>query len=825
MLGHYVLTALRNFWRFRFSTLINVLGLALGLTCFLAAYGAVRYLESSDQHFANSDRTYVITQRLASTKLGIDTGNQTWTPTIMAKYLRADFPQLEAVARESSGGEMSAVGERKDSVHTLFADPELLDIFDLPFLAGDAKNALRRPSSAVVTAKAAERLFGTRDVLGRSVLLANKYNVAITGVIDTIQQPSHLGDSSTNEARFDLIVSYDVHDQILMGSPDGAENAENWLSQNCQTYVLLPKNGTLSPFALAEGLKGFAGRHVPPEQRAIAEVGFGVIPLSQLQLAGFDSVLGIDLTVLVYLVGGLVLLTACLNYANLATAQATLRAKDVGLRRVLGARRGQLVTQYLLEAALLTFAALALAFVLITAAAPVIRSASAIDIVLPLRQNLDVLGMIGVLVGAVTLVAGAYPALVLSRITPLQALRSGKLRVGARFVPTILVGIQFAVTSFLLIAMVVTYFQNRDFRQAAFDRQADPSLAITQDAGQVSFKTLRAELLKHPEIKSVSAVDRLPWIGGNSLGLFQRTPDASAKRVSPVQNRVSADFIDTLDMKLLAGRTFDPARGEDYWVPTADKSKVASLIIDRTLAEKFGWTNPEDAVGQAIFGVEPGKPPSPLRIIGVVESRPLNVTGVGATGSLYMMPDFDSSTTKWTRYPVIRIAKNKIPEALRIIDEVWAKLAPNLAIKRRFTNELFEESYRNFDAINKVLSGLAAFAFVISVMGLFGMAIFVIGRRMHELGIRKTLGASAGSILQLLLRSFSAPVIIANLLVWPLAYFAAQTYLRGFTHRIALTPLPFMLSLIVTVLIAWIAVGAQAWRAARVKPADVLRYE
>jgi putative ABC transport system permease protein len=303
-----------------------------------------------------------------------------------------------------------------------------------------------------------------------------------------------------------------------------------------------------------------------------------------------------------------------------------------------------------------------------------------------------------------------------------------------------------------------------------------------------------------------------------------RSLDAAVTSTGMGDNVVGHDFFSTLEMTVAAGRVFDEQHADDL-LPTGDASgnaRAYNAVVDRAAATRLGWNDPQAAIGQTVYVPwwNANRPPDQVRIVGVVENKPLALLGpAGLQANIYRL----NPTT--ANYPVIRISRNDIPGALEAIDAAWRKLAPSVPLNRRFGDELFEQSYQLFDAINKVFAGLAAFAFAISMMGLFGMAVHVTNGRTHEIGIRKTLGASVEQVVSLLLWDFSKPVAAANLLAWPLGFLAMLMYLRLFVQRMTLTVWPFVLSLVITVLIAWFAVGIHTFRAARRKPAAVLRYE
>jgi putative ABC transport system permease protein len=278
----------------------------------------------------------------------------------------------------------------------------------------------------------------------------------------------------------------------------------------------------------------------------------------------------------------------------------------------------------------------------------------------------------------------------------------------------------------------------------------------------------------------------------------------------------------TMDVAVLAGRDFEKDRAEDITRPEGASIRDGSgVIVDRAFAELHGWS-PQEALNKSVYAWVPGAntttPPS-LRIIGVVENKPLRLLGLGATANLFMQRPDTAQT------PIVRISGENVEAALREIDAVWERLAPNIAVQRRFADDMLESSMKAFLMVAAVFQAIAGLALLIAVLGLIGMSVHVIGRRMHEIGVRKTLGASVWQVLALLLKDFSRPVLIANLVAWPAAFLAASVYLSIFVTRSSLSPTPFAISLLFTLLIAWLSVGMQAFRAARLNPATVLRYE
>jgi putative ABC transport system permease protein len=850
MLRHYLVIALRSFRRAPVATSINILALALGLAAFIAAYGVVSYWDRSERHFANADRTYVVTAAFAGRDGGVAVAGPV-TNRLYAEYLRADFPEFEAVARAQVMNEEGGVtaGDVSTRMFIVGVESEFLEIFDLPFVAGDPQAALSQPNSAVLTEEAAARLFGDADPMGQTITLGSVLDVTITGMIGDIPEPSHMGHAPSATLRFDVLSSWDTLDGIQAASrareaqrnpaaeptPPPPANAppppENWLGGYCcTTYVMLARDSGLDAKALDAQLRAFGDRHLPVSQRELATLIVGAEPITGLMVAQLNGQLlsgaPLSITTLLLLLGGLVLVVACVNYANLATAQAARRAREVGLRKAIGAGKYRVMAQYLSEAALLTVAGAVVAVVTIWLAAPALHAAVGIDLNLALGDNVAFWAFLNALLVVVTLLGGSYPAFVLSRVPPVEALRIGRTRVGPRFAGTLLVGLQFAAASFLLIVVLVMYAQNNALERTGLGSTSDPLVVVAnfpQFSG-VDSTLLADELRRIPQVTALGETNDTPWSLGINLMMLAQTPDESIVLPAAYQNNVGYEYFSTLGIRVLAGRVFDREHGEDAVTGNLfNPERTVHGVIDEALSRQLGFETPQGAVDEIVYLPERmtrafGQAAQPVRVVGVVENKPLHLRGAGTTANFYLFrPN--------ANFKLVRLSANDVPGGLAAIDALWKRLSPKTSVNRKFMDDMFNQNYENFARISQVFAGLAFLAVVISVIGLFGMALQVASRRVHEIGVRKSVGARTGQIVAMLLRSFSKPVVIANLLAWPLGYFAAQQYLSIFIQRIPMTPVPFVLSLGLALVIAWVAVGGQALRAARVSPATVLRTE
>jgi putative ABC transport system permease protein len=822
VLKHYLVQALRSFWRFRVTTLVNLIGLSLALVCFIATYLFLdSLLKSGDAEFAKAGRTYVLTQELWSTPTSRMIPAFPMAAPGTAKYLRTDLPGLEAVARAASRGEIAAATDDRSAF--LFAaavDPDFLRIFDFKTVAGDLHDALSSTRSAVITEGGAMSLFGTTNVAGRSLLLQNRVQVTIAAVIHAPPASAHMGADPKALLRFDLLLPMD----FLKLSPGGfADNpdAEEWGNDSYWTYALLPADGSVTATQLRETLRAFPQRHIPKSEMLSV---FGAISLERLKLSWLESAAGngsVRFTTAPFLLDALILAIACLNYANLTVAVATTRAREIGMRKVLGAGQPHLVRQYLLEAALLGGAALVLVLIGTALAVPAINRLFGVEFHLASLLHPALWTLVVLLLAFISLAGGAYPALVLARVRPVDALRAGSVRTGPRFVPTVLVGVQFAAASFLLVVALLMSVQNRLMQRIALHPDHDPVVAISNDIREFGgqYEDLRNELLRDPRVKAVSGVFNLPWQMGGPHQHIRRSPSSPAVTVA-MMNFTTYDLPATLGLKIIAGRDFDRGHSDPVfdWNPNAVPG-VTSVLIDRALLQEIGWTRPEQAVDQTIYVAAPwdaNVPDRPFHVVGVVDNGFPRLVGPNSDANFYVLAPMGSAI------PLVRISRDDIPGALAHIDAVWKQMVPKVPIRRVFTDELFNQAYEIYSNISAVLTGLCAFAFVIAIMGLIGMAVHITSRRLREIGIRKTLGASARGVVVMLLRDFSKPVLIANLIAWPFAFFAGRMYFNLFTQRATMSPWPFVTSLAITVAVAWLAVGAQASRAAAVKPASVL---
>ncbi len=816
MFEHYLKVALRNIWHHRITAAASVFALAIGFTCFIVALGESLLFTESDGHFAKNGRVqFVTTVATLANGNSITQATNVAAPWPLAPYITSQFPGLE-VARLRRGGEVVASAEGQNIYfESTFADATFLRIFPLPFVSGDAVHALDRPRSVVLAQSTARRFFGNADPLGRS-LTVRGIDLTVTGVTTSVPGPSHL---ARGLIKLDLLVSMDVFEEITLRETGRTDSLESRFSGGFYTYVVLPANGSITAETVNQRLAGIDQQFAP---KAGMSQEFKLRPLSEMTLVFTDDMMraaqtGLHGNVLALILGSLIIGLACLSYANLAAAQTAGRTKEVSLRRTVGARRGQLMVQHLVETAIKVVAAVAIGFLLAVLPLPVISNAVGFDVFSFFVTMPKFWTSLAIAVAAVTLVAGLYPALTLARISPLSALRTEALGAGRQRGRAILVGVQFVIVSVLLVLALVISVQNRALEQAKGSTLVDPIVVITNNMREAGVppSTLRSEFMRSQHVKAATTMAAQPWAFNIQLLPLKRAPDAPSPTLFGNQI-VGEGFFETFDIKLLAGRAFAADRGDSS---SLNGGKTGVIVVNQALVIQMGWSS-QEAVGKFLYRPAIANfSEATLEIIGVVENKSVKMLSPFAQSAIYSFEPTLATT------PIIRLARPELAAGLADVDATWARLVPALPIRRTFADDIFRSTTVYFSALGAVILALAGFGALIAVMGLVGMAAYAMGRRRREVGIRRTLGSTIPQVLRLLMWGFSKPVVIATVLSWPIAYLAARGYLSLFATRAPLTPMPFLIVLVVVVGLTCAAVARQATSAARLNPADVLHYE
>lgn len=833
MIGHYTRMAARALWRFRLHSLISLASLVIGFSCFASAVLLSRYADGFDRGFPNSRNIFNLMIRSVGDSPLPDRFPIVNQPA--ARYLRAAFPEVPHIVRATSGSPQAvAVNGQSVAVDTKYVEEDFFDIFPLESVHGLGTGRPLPPSSALLTEDGARMLFGRTDVVGERILVENQFDVVIAGVAREPDFPSHL---SFSAAFFntDLYLPIDLPDEATRqaiidngGDPD----ADRWGNQSDFVYLEFPDGAQVDVDDFNRRLGEFV-RNTLPEERAAIQT-FELLPVNQLvptQMAFVTG--GYDLPDILIAAGALVLLIGCLNYSNLVVAQLSLRAQEIGVQKILGARRGGLVVQYCYESLLFMLLALAVTLALLGAGLVRIGAGGAPGVGLGLLADPGLWAALLLAMALVVAVAGGYPAL-RTAWSPLVSMMRPRGSSGySRWMRDLMVGTQFFISGTLMILATVMFMQNRAMTRQLDGELLDPKIAIdvSTDTFEVDPELVANRFVEHPSVLSVTRVDVLPWSISNSSSSFSRErDDAEAVTVELSRHSVGYDYAATMNQPLVAGREFSRERSADLLPGSGEidsSSGPFAAIIDDKAARALGWENAAEAVGRPVYaryGPNPsrGAVTVELTVIGAMSERKyefLDFATFGSDGDIYLLqPQF-------AEYLIARVRRSGLQAGLEHIDAVWSELMPEVPMRREFVDDLFHQTYSLFLGISASIGVLALFGFFVASIGLLGNATFITNIRRREVGIRKTMGASSGRLLAMLLLDFARPVLIANALAWPVGFYLGRSYASFFAAQIDITLLPFLTSLGLSAAIAFAAVFSQSWRSSRVRPALVLRYE
>lgn len=807
MFRNYFKTALRNIFRHKGYSVINMTGLAIGLACSLLILIYIQDELSYDAYNEKADRIYRVAGAIM---FGGRDFKLATVPAPMAKTLVNDYPEVEnAVRFRDAGSRVVSYGENNFKERALiFSDPEFFELFAIPLLAGDPEIALKKPYTIILSKKTAQKYFGQENPVGKVLKLDNEDDYMVTGIFDNIPHNSHF--------HFDLIAS--------MASLDESRSPI-WLNNNFNTYILLNKHA--HPNSLEAKFPELIKKYMAPQvEQALgksldelvksgsANVSFYLQPLRDIHLhSGLEGELEPNSDIkYVYIFSAIalfILILAAINFMNLSTARSAGRAKEVGIRKVMGSPRSSLIKQFLGESLLLSFISMFIAALLVILAIPYFNNLAGKVFEAADFFNGEMILLTVVITLLTGFLAGVYPAFFISAFKPINVL-TGELKSGVKsgFLRRTLVVFQFAVSIILIIGTLVVmnqlhYIQNKDL---GYDKEQVLILQDTHLLGSQA-ETFKNEMLKHPQVQYASISSFLPVPSSRSLiSLFPEGKLGSKDSTSMQNWIVDYDYIKTLGMKIVKGRNFS----RDFSTDTS------AVIINQKAAEQFGWNEPIDKkVGKIVSDKGDVKM---YTVIGVVENFHFD----SLKNNIGPLAMFLGESTKMISF---RINAEDIPGTIDLLRDKWKTFLPHQSFEYYFLDEKFAETYRAEQRIGKIFGTFTVLAILISSLGLFGLAAFIAEQRTKEIGIRKVLGAAVSSIIGLLSREFVILVGIANIIAWPIAYFIMNKWLQDFAYKAPLSIWLFLAAGITAVIIALLTTTFQAIKAALSDPIKSLRYE
>ncbi len=806
MLKNYFKTAFRYLKRHTSNSIINISGLAVGIAACVLLFTVVMYELSYDTFQKNYKHIY----RVVTTDKYSDGESYTaGTQTPFANALRVSEPQLKVANFNLNFGSQFTVINKvnvassekkfKEDAGVTFADAQYFDLFNSKWLTGSAA-VLAQPNMVVLDKSTAIKYFGDwKNAIGQFLKMDNLATLKVAGIIEDAPENTDLP--------FKIYISLITSKQF--GNRYGYNDNWNNTSSNNQVFVLLPEN--VSVQSVNNALKGLVKKYMG-DQRNIQQI-MTLQPLSDLHfnarygITSGTHIISKSMLLMLSLIGILIIVMASINFINLSTAQAVGRAKEAGVRKVLGSNRSQLIMQVITETFLIVFCSVMLAVLIAYLSLPYLSHIANVPTNISLFTLKNILFLITVIV-AVTVLSGIYPAFIISSFKPAVALKTkiNITNVGGVSLKRLLVIVQFSVSQVLVIATIIAISQMNYIRNAnlGFNKNAvyiTPN--ISDSISVLKFNALKQQLLQNPNIKSVSFSSDAPSSDNNWSTNFYFNHSEKDPDFNTSLKYGDADYIKTFGIQLLAGRNVEPS------------DTAREFIINETLMKKLGYTDPEKIIGKDIrLGTQTWLP-----VVAVMKDF--------KTGSLRENVKPIVFTTNKNSYLNIgfKLSTNNLPSTIKFIQKLWQQTYPEYVYSGSFLDENIDQFYEQENKLELVFKIFAVLAIFISCLGLYGLVSFMATQKTKEIGIRKVLGASVASIIYLFSKEFTVLIVIAFAVAVPVAYYFMSNWLNNFAFRINITVWVFLLAIVSSVVIAWITVGYRSLKAALANPVKSLRTE
>jgi putative ABC transport system permease protein len=818
MFKNYLKITLRNIKRHKGYSFINIAGLAIGMAICILILLFVRDELSYDTHHIYKDRIYRIERQWFAADGSVRGSLSSLAPGFIP-FLKQEFPEMEHIVRLLGSGDIliSTVDNNFVEERFFYAEHDIFEVFTIPLINGNPKTALKNPNSLVLSESMVQKYFGDEDPMGKVMKVGSeREDYQVTGVMKDGPKNSHV--------HFDFFTSYVTLKGRFPYYKDGSDYffGTTNLTDNV-TYVYMRLAKDKDPEEIAARIPGFLDRHLPSYETDSGDIFYPrqwnnliLRKVTDIHLHSHNSTelepnSDIRYVALFTLIAVFILIIACINFMNLSTARAAKRAREVGLRKVVGANRRLLTTQFLGESLIITFLATMIALVIVAVLLPYFSAFSGHELKISLLLNpVGLLLLMGVFL-VTGLAAGLYPAFYLSAYKPATILR-GELTRGTRgaILRKVMVVFQFAISVVLIISVAVVFKQMRFLQDANLGFQHENIVLIPADQPiQQNWWEIKQELLNSPRIVTATLSKRAP--SGRLLDAPGFSIEINGEVVQDPftmpHNRVEHDFFKTYGMKIVAGRDFSIEHPTD---------KDEAFILNETAVRRLGFKSPEDALGKPVYTVAPNLSG---RVIGVVADFNYESLHHEIVPMLTYIQLTAINTVS------LRIAPGNIQETMAHVQGVWDRFHPGYPISYTFLDDRLNELYRNEARMMEMFGYFSLLAILIACLGLFGLSSFTTEARTKEIGIRKILGASLSNIVTLLSREYTKWVLMANIIACPVAYFAMDRWLNNFAYRVSIGWTIFILTALVTFMIALLTVSYQSIKAALGDPAEALRYE
>lgn len=820
MYNNYLTVALRSILKNKLYSFINIGGLAIGLAVCILILLFVRDEVNYDTWIPDVERLHKL--EVTFFVPGRDPATSGKTPGPAAAALAKDFTELEETTRIYGTSGTFTYGESLFNEGIYFVDENFFSVFDLPLIKGDRQLALESNSALLINEELATKFFGDANPLGQTLTFDGETDYRVVGVFKDIPDNTHFD--------FGLIALFDElrYTEQLWVSQD-------WASANMHTYVKMREGMSIDTVTarLPEWVANNVVLRLPGIDIKPADfLHFGFIAVPDIHLyadkPGHLEPNGNIMAVYTFsAVAVLILIIASINFMNLATARAMKRAREVSMRKVVGATRGQLISQFLGEAVLTTLVALLFATVIVDLVLPFYNNYMDKELSLGLLIDpVQSLGLLALAIG-IGIFGGTYPAFFLSNFHPARVLRANNSSAsGSPRLREILVVIQFSISIALIVATAVVYGQTiyAQTMDTGFSKDHKITLrAVGMDEARGNLEALKAELLAIPGVTGIAmASDSIPQRSENNTGI--EVPGVNDGQPLLIEQMgVGSTFFQLYDIEPLAGRVFSEEYRADFRIVPEDEEEQATgnLIVNESFLRKAGYPSPEAAIGQVVQSwVDQDGRKINSTIVGVVNDLHLRSVHYPITPMAYYLREDNE-----LRVMTLQLNTDNKAQTLTNIDRVWADIVPSIPIRRSFVDENFDALYTAEEQRGQMFAAFAIFAVLVACLGLYGLASFDAEQRTKEIGIRKVMGASIPDLVNMLVWQFSKPVMWANVLAWPVAYYVMKDWLNGFEYRIDLHFLFFVSAGAIALFIAWLTVAHRALKVARSNPIRALRNE
>jgi len=808
MVRNYLKIAIRNLLKYRFISFINLFGLTVGLTCCLLITTYILNELSYDKYNKNADNIYRVTRTFKNTNGAISLKLSTVSPPF-GYYFPSEFPQIEKMTRLLQNGPIPARYNDKifNEQGMYFADENLFDVFSLHSIKGNPKTALSEPFSLMLTEKMAKKYFGDEDPINKVIRFNSQFDCKVSGIYKEFPSNSHLHP--------EMLVSFNTLKDSVVYGEEGLRT--NWGNNSFFTYLLLPPN--FKAANLEKLFPAFLDKHMANQYKGnkpskLTELGLQ--KLTDIHLyshTDYEAEPNGDIS-RVYIFSAIalfILLIACINYMNLSTARSALRAKEIGIRKVIGARKKELILQFLSESVIICFTATIIAMLLTWLSIPWLNKVSGQQLAFQTLLQAKILIPLLITPFVIGIVSGIYPALFMSSFQPVKTLK-GLFKVGGRSISfrKALVVTQFAISIILIITTFIVFQQLHyiQTRALGFDKERVVTMNYTNEVGK-QYESFRTELLQNTSFKDVARSSRIPT-GRllDNMGASVSNGDSLQPVVADIKYvNCDYDFLNTFGIPLAAGRFFSRDYGTD----------TLNYILNQTAIKAIGWKSDQDAVGKDfVYGGTKG------HVVGVMKDFHFESMHQAIVPMvLIMLPPRNTYFNNVS----IKISGGNTAAAIATMQRTWKKFFPETPFEYTFLDENFNKLYQSEQRQATIFTSFACIAIFIACLGLFGLSAFAISQRIKEIGVRKVLGASIGGLVGLLAKDFLKLVAVAAVMAFPIAWYAMHSWLKDFAYRVDIQWWVFIAAGLLAALIAFVTVSFQAIKAALANPVKSLRTE